>query len=55
MEARKLAQRSEDCRYRGLDRRHQDMERRKERARIALDAIQHTNCTFSRNPFGHLD
>ena len=54
-EARKLEQRSQDYRFRGLDRRHQDMERRKERARIALDAIQHTNCTFSRNPFGHLD
>jgi signal transduction histidine kinase len=51
---RRLAQQSKDCRDRGLDRRHQEMARRQERARIALDAIRHANCTFSTNPFGHL-
>lgn len=51
---REIERQSKDSRYRSLDRRHQEMAKSKERARIVLDAIQHAGCTFSSNPVGHL-
>ena len=38
-----------------LDRKFVELAREKERARIALDALRHAQCTFSTsNPFGSL-
>jgi hypothetical protein len=39
----------------GIDRRYVQLAKEKERARIALDALRHAQCTFSTsNPFGSL-
>ena len=43
--------RSKHSRKMALDRRYAELARQKERARNALDAIRHTNCSFSTNPF----
>jgi hypothetical protein len=41
--------RSREVRNRLIDRRYEELARQQERARIAMDAIRHSNCSF--NPF----
>ncbi len=48
-------QKSRHTRNIGLDMRYVELAKEKERARIALDALRHAQCTFSSSkPFGPL-
>jgi len=51
---RQRQQQTRDTRDRAMDRRHMEMARQEERARIALNAIRHAHCTFAINPFAGL-
>lgn len=49
-----LTRQMEDTRWRGRDRRNQELARQEERRRIALEALRHAGCSFNVNAFGPL-
>jgi hypothetical protein len=49
-----LEQKRQDSRLRSLDKRQQEIARREERKRIAMDAIRHAGCSFNVNAFSVL-
>ena len=51
---RKKAEERRDIRIRATDRRYQELATRKEREKLALDALRNAGCTFAANPFAGL-
>lgn len=49
-----LERRMQDMRLRSLDKRQEEIARREERKRIAMDAIRHAGCSFNVNAFSAL-